>query len=155
MTHNFLIQPTRAGSFTIPALTVTASGETLETKPLVPARPARRSSTTRTSADGGLAALAPGGRQRRQIATRAPATPHDGQPPRPRALGRRADSVELRLDIRADVQVVRVTPPELVGRFFTLTPPPTDEEPPKQVVTVGGVRYVRFSLPAALAGERR
>jgi hypothetical protein len=34
VTHNFLIQPTRAGSFTIPALTVTASGETLETKPL-------------------------------------------------------------------------------------------------------------------------
>jgi len=151
VTHNFLIQPTRAGSFTIPALTVTASGETLETKPLalrvLPAGQAPR-------------APPPTADSRRSRQESAAAAPDRDAPPLRLTMVNFPDRelwvgelipVELRLDIRADVQVVQVTPPELAGRFFTLTPPPADEEPPKQVVTVGGVRYVRFSLPAALS----
>lgn len=159
VTHNFLIRPSRTGGFVIPPLTVTAGGETLESTALtlrvVPAGQAPRGGAPPAAADPRSAR--PGGRA---PPADGAAPPEGAAPPLRLTLIGLPDRdlwvgelipVELRLDIRSDVQVTEVTPPKLAGLVFTLTQPPPQKEPPQQAVTIGGVRYARFSLAAALS----
>jgi hypothetical protein len=151
VTHNFLLRPARTGSFAIPPLTVVAGDETLETTPL----------TLRVVAAGKAPqAPAPPPAAAARQARRAPTEPDRDAPPLRLSIAGLPDRdlwvgevvpVELRLDIRGDVQVTEVTSPKLEGHAFTLTQPREQKEPPQQAITVGGVRYARFSLPAALS----
>jgi hypothetical protein len=153
VTHNFVVRPSRVGRFTIPALSISADEETLETNPL----------TLRVVAAGQVpraAAPPPSGRSRGAAREPQPAQPAAETPPLRLSISGLPDRslwvgelfpIQIRLDVRADVQVTEVTSPKLAGRVFSLTQPSEQQQPEPKAVTIGGARYARFHLPAALS----
>lgn len=158
VTHNFVVRPSRLGRFTIPALSVATDDANLETNPV----------TLRVVAAGQVPKAQPpaqGQAQNRAGARQRPSA-QDRQDPAAEAAPLRLSlagvperalwvgeliPIEIRLDVRADVQVTEVTSPKIEGHVFSLTQPSEQQQPQPTAVTIGGVRYARFLLPAAIS----
>jgi hypothetical protein len=105
-------------------------------------------------------APAPTGRGRSDARQRQAAPPEAEAPPLRLSISGLPDRslwvgelipIEMRLDVRADVQVTEVTSPKLAGHVFSLTQPSEQQQPQPKAVTIAGVRYARFVLPAAIS----
>lgn len=149
VTHNFLLEAERAGNFRIPPLTVTTASGILETEPLVlrvvPAGQAPRAAPPPRTVPGAGPRRPPAG-----VETPPLRLTISGLPERDLWVGELLP-VQLQLDVRGDVQVTQVSSPELAGHVFSLAQPREQQEPPQRTITIGDVRYTRFSLPAAIS----
>lgn len=154
VTHNFLIEPERTGSFSIPALATEIEGERLSTSPL-----SLRVVDANTVPRNGIAPHGGGG------SPTGGAEPSQGQaqpislrltaPQRELYVGE-AVPVELTLLIREGVRVTEVTAPTFDGTAFTVSRP-QDGQPSQTTEVIDGVRWVVATFPLAItpvsAGE--
>ncbi|MEW6272014.1 MAG: BatD family protein [Thermodesulfobacteriota bacterium] len=140
VTHTFLIEPTRTGRFTIPALSMVLDGERLATTPLVlDVVPAGAGSAQRTrpdDADG-------------EARERKPVSLQLDVPRRDLYVGELVP-MELRLYVREDVRVTEVTAPVLAGNAFTVSRP-RDGQPAQTSEIIDGARYVVATFPLAVS----
>ena len=144
VTHNFLLEPERTGTFTIPTLATQIEGERVATSPL-----SLRVVDANTVPRNGIAPRADG---RRGAADDAGQT----QPIRLRLTAPQRDlyvgetaPVELTLSIREGVRVTEVTAPMFEGTGFTVSRP-QDGQPTQTTEVVDGVRWVVASFPLAI-----
>lgn len=153
VTHNFVVQAERTGRFVIPPLTIATPEASLESAP-VTLRVLAADQVPRASPRARAPGTGHGAQARRAAPGAADAPPLRlsiaGLPDRNLWVGELIP-VQLQLDVRADVQVTQVSSPELAGHVFSLTQPREQTEPPQRSVTIGDVRYTRFSLTAALS----
>ncbi|MBY0276689.1 BatD family protein, partial [Candidatus Binatia bacterium] len=154
VTHNFLIEPERTGTFAIPALATEIEGERLSTSPL-----SLRVVDANTVPRNGIAPHGGGG------SPTGGADPSQGQaqpislrltaPQRDLYVGE-AVPVELTLLIREGVRVTEVTAPTFDGTGFTVSRP-QDGQPSQTTEVIDGVRWVVATFPLAItpvsAGE--
>jgi hypothetical protein len=154
VTYNFLLEPQRTGSFTIPALATDIEGERVSTSPLtlrvVDANTVPRNGIApRGGAPGGAAAAPDDAAQAQPISLRLTA------PQRDFYVGE-AVPVELTLYIREGVRVTEVTAPTFEGTAFTVSRP-QDGQPSQTTEVIDGVRWVVATFPLAItpvsAGE--
>lgn len=138
--HNFLLEPTRTGTFTIPGLAMQLEGERLATRPL----------TLRVlDADAvPRAGIAPRGKPD-DAAQPAPVSLRLTAPQRDFYVGELLP-VELTLYIREGVRVTEVTAPTFVGDAFTVSRP-QDGQPAQTTEVIDGVRWVVATFPLAIS----
>ena len=154
VTHNFLLEPQRTGSFTIPTLAADIEGERISTSPLtlrvVDANTVPRNGIApRGGAPGGAAGAPEDAAQQQPITLRLMA------PQRDLYVGE-AVPVELTIYIREGVRVTEVTAPTFEGTAFTVSRP-QDGQPSQTTEVIDGVRWVVATFPLAItpvsAGE--
>lgn len=154
VTYNFLLEPQRTGSFTIPALATEIEGERISTSPLtlrvVDANTVPRNGIAPRGGGPGGAAGAP-----EDAAQQQPITLRLTAPQRDLYVGE-AVPVELTLYIREGVRVTEVTAPTFDGTAFTVSRP-QDGQPTQTTEVIDGVRWVVATFPLAItpvsAGE--
>lgn len=140
VSHNFLLEPSRTGTFTIPALTALLDGERLATSPL-----SLRVIDANAVPRG---AMAPKGGPD-DDAQPAPVSLRVTAPQRDFYVGELIP-VELTLHIREGVRVNEVTAPTFAGNAFTVSRP-QDGQPTQTTEVVDGVRWIVASFPLAIS----
>jgi len=140
VTHNFLLEPARVGTFTIPGLTAQIDGERLATRPL----------TLRVVAADAVprAGIAPKGNPDDEVGP-APVSLRLVAPKRDLFVGELLP-VELVLQIREGVRVTEVTAPTFAGEAFTVSRP-ADAQPAQTTEVIDGVRWVVATFPLAIS----
>jgi len=143
VTHNFLLEPERTGTFAIPALSAQIEGERVSTSPL------------------SLRVVDANAVPRNGIAPRSGARAADGDAPQEAPIALRltapqrdlyvgeAVPVELTLVIREGVRVTEVTAPTFDGTAFTVSRP-QDGQPRQTTEVIDGVRWVVATFPLAI-----
>ena len=141
VTHNYMVEPTRTGSFTIPALSMQVDAETLSTTPL-----------TLSVVDANAvprAGIAPRGGGASPPSDQAPVSLRVTLPQRDLYVGE-VLPVDLTLYIREGVRVTEVTAPTFAGNAFTVSRP-QDGQPTQTTEVIDGVRYVIATFPLAIS----
>jgi len=140
VSHNFLLEPARTGTFTIPALAMQVDGERVTTRAL---------SLRVVAADAvPRAGIAPKGGPD-GAAEPAPVSLRLNAPQRDLFVGELLP-VQLTLYIREGVRVTEVTAPTFVGEAFTVSRP-QDAQPEQTTEVIDGVRWVVATFPLAIS----
>lgn len=140
VTHNFLLDPARTGTFTIPGLAMQVDGERLTTRAL----------TLRVVAADAVprAGIAPKGGPEDESGA-APVSLKLTAPQRDLYVGELLP-VKLTLYIREGVRVTEVTAPTFAGEAFTVSRP-QDSQPEQTTEVIDGVRWVVATFPLAIS----